>query len=59
MERASPSIPNKENGLGEKPPAQKNKMIKKTDENEFNAMIVFGNFEMKGIERIGIKKGTM
>ena len=32
-------------------------MIKKTDENEFNAMIVFGNFEMKGIERIGMKKG--
>jgi len=34
-------------------------MIKKTDENEFNAMIVFGNLEMKGIERIGMKKGTM
>ena len=59
MEKDSPSTPNKEKGLGVKPPAQKNKMIKKTDENEFNAMIVFGNFEMKGIERIGMKKGTM
>ena len=49
MERASPNIPNKGNGLVVKPPAQKNKMIKKTDENEFNTMIVFGNFEMKGI----------
>jgi len=34
-------------------------MIKKTDENEFNTIIVFGNLEMKGIERIGIKKGTI